>query len=253
MGHTVWFGDDTGKIPDAEFNSLTSFTTTLSLTIPSGDCVGQGNTGILFRAKNVTSVTEGGQQYLCHIKPAQDTVNLLKMNNGVQSLGSQDALAIEYDTEYNLTVIGNDINKYFIYLNNTLLTELSNIELNDYEYGSFGLRTSNCPTIFHSLIVDNYTNETLTATSPSITPTAVPSMAPSNISTHPSIAPSSSADTTSTSVEYGEPSNSPTDEPTRRQPHDHNISTNIPTNIQGGALGVWAGFSPWSDTLICQP
>lgn len=29
--------------------------------------------------------------------------------------------------------------------------------------------------------------------------------------------------------------------------------TNIPTNIEGGALGVWAGFSPWSDTLICQP
>ena len=29
--------------------------------------------------------------------------------------------------------------------------------------------------------------------------------------------------------------------------------TNIPTNIEGGALGVWAGFSPWSDTLICEP
>ena len=29
--------------------------------------------------------------------------------------------------------------------------------------------------------------------------------------------------------------------------------TNIPTNIEGGALGVWAGFSPWSDTLICKP
>jgi hypothetical protein len=29
--------------------------------------------------------------------------------------------------------------------------------------------------------------------------------------------------------------------------------TNIPTNITGGALGVWAGFSPWSDTLFCQP
>ena len=29
--------------------------------------------------------------------------------------------------------------------------------------------------------------------------------------------------------------------------------TNIPTNIEGGALGVWAGFSPWSDTLICVP
>ena len=29
--------------------------------------------------------------------------------------------------------------------------------------------------------------------------------------------------------------------------------TNIPTNIEGGALGVWAGFSPWCDTLICQP
>jgi hypothetical protein len=28
---------------------------------------------------------------------------------------------------------------------------------------------------------------------------------------------------------------------------------NIPTNIQGGALGVWAGFSAWSDTLICLP
>ena len=28
---------------------------------------------------------------------------------------------------------------------------------------------------------------------------------------------------------------------------------NIPTNITGGALGVWAGYSPWFDTLICQP
>jgi len=27
--------------------------------------------------------------------------------------------------------------------------------------------------------------------------------------------------------------------------------TNIPTNIKGGALGVWAGYSPWFDTLIC--
>ena len=29
--------------------------------------------------------------------------------------------------------------------------------------------------------------------------------------------------------------------------------TNIPTNIVGGALGVWAGFSPSYDTLICKP
>lgn len=29
--------------------------------------------------------------------------------------------------------------------------------------------------------------------------------------------------------------------------------TSIPTNISGGALGVWAGFSPAFDTLICQP
>ena len=29
--------------------------------------------------------------------------------------------------------------------------------------------------------------------------------------------------------------------------------TNIPTNIEGGALGVWAGFSPWFDTLVCVP
>lgn len=29
--------------------------------------------------------------------------------------------------------------------------------------------------------------------------------------------------------------------------------TNIPTNIQGGALGIWAGFSPSIDTLICLP
>jgi hypothetical protein len=28
---------------------------------------------------------------------------------------------------------------------------------------------------------------------------------------------------------------------------------NIPTNISGGALGVWAGFSPSFDTLICYP
>ena len=29
--------------------------------------------------------------------------------------------------------------------------------------------------------------------------------------------------------------------------------TNIPTNIIGGALGIWAGFSPSYDTLICKP
>lgn len=29
--------------------------------------------------------------------------------------------------------------------------------------------------------------------------------------------------------------------------------TNIPSNINGGALGVWAGYSPTFDTLICQP
>jgi hypothetical protein len=28
--------------------------------------------------------------------------------------------------------------------------------------------------------------------------------------------------------------------------------TNIPTNITGGALGVWVGYSPWFDTLICN-
>lgn len=29
--------------------------------------------------------------------------------------------------------------------------------------------------------------------------------------------------------------------------------TSIPTNISGGALGVWVGYSPTFDTLICQP
>jgi hypothetical protein len=29
--------------------------------------------------------------------------------------------------------------------------------------------------------------------------------------------------------------------------------TNIPTNFTGGALGIWAGFSPSYDTLICIP
>ena len=29
--------------------------------------------------------------------------------------------------------------------------------------------------------------------------------------------------------------------------------TNIPNNISGGALGIWAGFSPTYDTLVCQP
>jgi hypothetical protein len=29
--------------------------------------------------------------------------------------------------------------------------------------------------------------------------------------------------------------------------------TNIPSNIEGGALGVWAGYSPSFDTLICKP
>lgn len=28
--------------------------------------------------------------------------------------------------------------------------------------------------------------------------------------------------------------------------------TNIPSNVDGGAFGVWVGYSPWYDTVICQ-
>jgi len=28
---------------------------------------------------------------------------------------------------------------------------------------------------------------------------------------------------------------------------------NVPTNVSGGALGIWAGYSPYFDTLICVP
>ena len=28
---------------------------------------------------------------------------------------------------------------------------------------------------------------------------------------------------------------------------------NAPSNMSGGALGIWAGISPWYDTLICEP
>lgn len=36
---------------------------------------------------------------------------------------------------------------------------------------------------------------------------------------------------------------------------DNPFSTpiNIPTNMTGGALGIWAGFTPWYDTLFCVP
>ncbi|MEY3592536.1 MAG: hypothetical protein RLZZ38_1512, partial [Bacteroidota bacterium] len=30
------------------------------------------------------------------------------------------------------------------------------------------------------------------------------------------------------------------------------VPTNVPTNISGGALGIWAAYSPWIDTLVCQ-
>lgn len=29
--------------------------------------------------------------------------------------------------------------------------------------------------------------------------------------------------------------------------------TNIVSNLDGGCLGVWAGYAPWFDTLVCQP
>lgn len=31
------------------------------------------------------------------------------------------------------------------------------------------------------------------------------------------------------------------------------VPANVPSNIKGGALGIWAGFSPTYDTLHCQP
>jgi hypothetical protein len=30
------------------------------------------------------------------------------------------------------------------------------------------------------------------------------------------------------------------------------VPTNIPTNIEGGALGIWVAYAPWTDTLVCQ-
>ncbi len=29
--------------------------------------------------------------------------------------------------------------------------------------------------------------------------------------------------------------------------------TNVVSNLSGGCLGVWAGYAPWYDTLVCQP
>jgi hypothetical protein len=45
---------------------------------------------------------------------------------------------------------------------------------------------------------------------------------------------------------------------TRREQIDNQGSPfasplNVKTNLKGLAVGIWAGFSPWYDTLYCVP
>ena len=224
----LWFGDNTGLIPDSYFNSLESFTVKLLLTI-NNDCV--GHTALFFRAKSVSTASQDGQQYMYAIKPQNNKLYVVQFDN--QTGWNQHAIA-DYSSQMNQTyelklVASNDPyeNRYIFYVNNNLI--LNNIELTDYLFGSFGLRASNCPTKYHSLIVQNGTTSDPT-NSPTMLPTIKPSLFPSINPTYmPSLFPSIEPSNIPSSEPSIRPSSQPTDTPTVKPSDEPTIVSTLTT------------------------
>ena len=165
-GNVIWFGDITGKIPDSTFNSFGAFLLRVDISVAYNTNDGKG--GILFRARNVSSVNDHGEQYWLALQPSGDKILLAKIDDGVYTVIEEYFTSISFDTTYNILIesIPNNFTFYKIYLEDSLLFI---VELNDFIDGSIGFRTYNGPTTYSNL---NY-NGTLLV--PTFYPTFFPS------------------------------------------------------------------------------
>ena len=189
-GNVIWFGDFSGLSPDSTFNTLNSFTATLTLSITNGT----GNSGLFFRAQTVSTINDGGQQYYFGFG-VTPIVYLGLMNNGWTALDSAN-IPLYYNIPYDFTVVANGTH-YKTYIFTTLIFEQ---ELTEYTSGSFALRTYFAQTKFWSLTIDV----------PTMQPTSIPTSIPSDIPTsEPTLKPSFDP----TSIPSNDPSFSPTSMP----------------------------------------
>ena len=195
-GNIVWFGSADGNTYNTNYSSY-SFSLELSVSISSG----ADNAGILFRAANVSTVNDGGYQYLFGFRVAANNVFLGRMHNDwtEHRQTTLTNLTFEYGTPYLLKIESNG--SYYNYsVNNILLwSENHYISTMTRTYGSFGLRTNNAPSTFHyvnlTIIQDSTSTSIPTSTptvGPSSRPTFVPSLTPTSTSIFTSSATSSS-------------------------------------------------------------
>lgn len=141
-GNVVWFGTQNGLTFDSDYD-FDSFVVEmgLSFNLSTG-----GSSGILFRAITVSNTNNGGNQYFFGIATTPDsTVKLGRMNNGWTQLYGE-SVTVSTDTLYRLKIVCNGT-FYDFYVNDELIWQ--DVELTDYVYGSFALRTFQQPTFFH--------------------------------------------------------------------------------------------------------
>ena len=143
----MWFGDRNGTTPDATFNSFSSFLLSVDVLIESGY---QGSAEILFRAQSVLS--GNNQQYALALRPINSLIAVIKIDDQESGSNQEESYDIElkYDTLYNVLIesTANDITRYNIYLNNTLLFSH---QLTDFMTGSIGFRARKAPTFYYNL------------------------------------------------------------------------------------------------------
>ena len=138
----IWFGDRNGSTPDAALSSLTSFVLSVDILMESGE----GGGGIIFRAQNANS-----HLYWLLLVPKRDQIIIQEIGDNLFDTKKQEySTTLEYNTSYNLLIesMVNDITKYNIYLNNSLLFNVSLTNLTD---GSIGFRVRKTPTFYYNL------------------------------------------------------------------------------------------------------
>ena len=140
-GNVIWIGSSDGLKPNSSFD-FTAFKLEVKLSLSSQDTNESDfqDAGILFRAMNVSTVNNGGQQYYYGISAHQNLIQLGKMDGEWSKNYKNEYYTIDYGITYKLTIISLGIeNKYEFYIEDQLI--FANVTLNDYIHGSIGLRT----------------------------------------------------------------------------------------------------------------
>eukprot|EP01084_Bolivina_argentea_P148204 259149_1 len=222
QGNVVWIGNK-----DINSISWVNYKVEIVMNIQQSF----GDAGILVRAKSVSPINDGGEQYSFTLHPGHSVVKMAKMS-GIWTHLTDAAHTISYNTDYKLRIecIGD---LFTVYLNNAFIFNYSD---SSYEFGSIGLRTFHTKVIYKSLRIMVITpNNTFISSHPTISPSNAPSASPSIQSMAPSFhsfAPSNIPSNMPPNIPSNMPSMYPTNQENENEVND--LTTTVISNTSFG-------------------